>query len=259
MFSLSGYHRFMFSMLFVNITALVLLGQLGLGQNAGEKMQEQELKNDAYDQSNFESLSSYEFQSRDGADYFTTRIPQWKYLFGHVMLQDYPWNILEVGSFEGRSTVWMLQNIVKNNESRITCIDTWESGEEFSEDQMEGRYELFLRNTEPWRSKIDIMRGKSSKMLRDPKISTQMFDIIYIDGGHQARTVLEDAILAFYLLNPNNGVMVFDDYLGGVNPYALSMDLPKAGIDAFLKFYAGYYKVVYSGYQLFLQKTANVD
>ena len=62
-------------------------------------------------------------------------------------------------------------------------------------------------------------------------------------------------MLSFPLLEIN-GVMIVDDYLGGPEPYALDADQPKAGVDAFLKAYAGRYRVLqqYSGYQLFFQK-----
>ena len=36
-------------------------------------------------------------------------------------------HILEIGSFEGRSTIWFLENLLKNSKSTITCIDPWTS------------------------------------------------------------------------------------------------------------------------------------
>ena len=32
-------------------------------------------------------------------------------------------HILEIGSFEGRSTIWFLENLLKNPKSTITCVD----------------------------------------------------------------------------------------------------------------------------------------
>ena len=36
-------------------------------------------------------------------------------------------HILEIGSFEGRSTIWFLENLLKNPKSTITCVDPWTS------------------------------------------------------------------------------------------------------------------------------------
>lgn len=74
--------------------------------------------------------------------------------------------------------------------------------------------------------------------------------LFYVSVAHHSKNVMEDAVLAFPLLEIA-GVMIFNDYMIGVNPYALTIDLPKAGIDAFLKIYAGRYTVLlqYSGSQ----------
>ena len=70
--------------------------------------------------------------------------------------------------------------------------------------------------------------------------------------------MLEDAILTFPLLDVG-GIMAFDDYLGGPDPGAHSIEYPKAGIDAFLTIYAGRYQLLtrYTGYQLFLRKKSD--
>jgi predicted O-methyltransferase YrrM len=49
---------------------------------------------------------------------------------------------LEIGSFEGRSTVWIVENMMEDG-GEIYCIDTWEGGEEHGEENMsevEGRF-----------------------------------------------------------------------------------------------------------------------
>ena len=35
-------------------------------------------------------------------------------------------HILEIGSYEGRSTVWFVENLLNNEKSTITCVDPWE-------------------------------------------------------------------------------------------------------------------------------------
>jgi hypothetical protein len=41
-------------------------------------------------------------------------------------------HILEIGSFEGKSTIWFLENLLKNDKSTITCIDPWKN---YSQDE----------------------------------------------------------------------------------------------------------------------------
>ena len=68
----------------------------------------------------------YEFTN----DWFsqTASLPVWRQLIS----QNKPRRILEIGSFEGRSTSWMIENCAPRSESglSIVCIDSWEGGVE---------------------------------------------------------------------------------------------------------------------------------
>ena len=67
---------------------------------------------------------------------------------------------------------------------------------------------------------------------------SEYFDLIYIDGSHQAPDVLSDAVQGVNLLKIE-GVMIFDDYLwqerltGGVD----LVRCPKPAIDAFVNIF----------------------
>ena len=43
---------------------------------------------------------------------------------------------------------------------------------------------------------------------------TSTFDLVFVDGSHQATDVLTDAVISFQLLRLG-GLMIFDDYLWG--------------------------------------------
>jgi predicted O-methyltransferase YrrM len=73
-----------------------------------------------------------------------------------------------------------------------------------------------------------------------------VFDFIYVDGSHAPDDTLADACMAFGLLK-QGGVMLFDDYLYPHEP-------TKVGIDAFLSGFEGKYEVLFSNYQLAVQK-----
>ena len=58
-------------------------------------------------------------------DWFANNQPIWEELFVNIK----PEKILEVGSFEGAATCYMIDKYACNNqELEIHCLDTWEGG-----------------------------------------------------------------------------------------------------------------------------------
>ena len=140
----------------------------------------------------------------------------------------------------------------------LMCIDTWEGGEEHSEEDMQEVYERFHRNVEKlsnlkpfsWATRI----ARSSEALADAiGGGGPPYHFIYIDGSHQAKDVLTDACMAWQVLAPG-GIMVFDDYLWG-NPRDV-LHRPKIAIDAFTNIFAEELQVIHSGYQLIVKRKA---
>ena len=122
--------------------------------------------------------------------------------------KDKPSTFLEIGSFEGMSTIWMLENILTNKESKLFCIDAW----------AEWTGDAFVRfveniNKTGLKDKVRIVKGDSSEELRIfPK---EYFDFIYVDGDHDEKAVIKDAIGSFRVLK-KGGIIAFDDYLLGI-------------------------------------------
>lgn len=144
-----------------------------------------------------------------------------------------PTNVLEIGSFEGRTTNWILD---KYPEAHVTCVDTWEGSEEHTNDMKDGLFERFSNNISRFPGRVTVRRGMSGVVLRtfpcDPT-----FDLVYVDGSHYSRDALEDAILAWRLLKPG-GLLIFDDYtwvMEGTTLYDIKN--PRTGIDAFCKIF----------------------
>lgn len=191
-------------------------------------------------------------------DHFSRNDNTWKFFFhNNGFRNEHSYNFLEVGSLEGRSAVWLLENVLQHPRSKLSCVDMWNEeidDNEYSADLMKGIYDRFLHNISPHRQKVDIYRGRSMDALRHPRLTEQRFDFIYVDGGHRSRTALEDAILSFALLKVG-GFMIFDDYFSNMkDPH--SLESPKLGIDTFLTMYSGSVSIVNVGYQLFVTKTA---
>ena len=173
-------------------------------------------------------------------------------------------HILEIGSFEGLSTLWFLENILQNPNSTITCIDPWTS---YSQDSQSFKsysktnaewdftthYDTFLYNVKQSgvSNKVIINQGFSHEIL--PKLITEnkQYDIIFIDGNHVAPFVLTDSVLSWYLLK-NEGIMIFDDYLWD---YQTGETIsPKLAIDSFISNFKDYCNVILDSYKKAIKK-----
>jgi hypothetical protein len=84
------------------------------------------------------------------------------------------------------------------------------------------------------------------------ELESESFDIIYIDGGHAAWTVFQQAGLAWQLLK-NDGFLIFDDYRW--RREQLPPDLrPEIAIDAFVACFGQQLEVLHSGVDVFVRK-----
>lgn len=178
----------------------------------------------------------YEFST----DWFSYNIPIWEKALAPYRGKP-ELNYLEIGVFEGRSCVWMLENILTDSTARLTGMDVF----------LDVPKSRFLANIERTgaANKVNLIVGSSQKELR--KLPLESFDIIYIDGSHSADDVLEDAILSWRLLK-EGGLLIFDDY-AWVMPYE-EAGKPKLAIDIFNKIYGKHFVVVHCGYQVIMRK-----
>ena len=198
-------------------------------------------------------MSEYQFTK----DWFNWAPEVWQQLIPHLPGKPGSRTFLEIGSFEGRSTVWIAENMMQDGDW-IVCIDTWEGGEEHSAEDMAAVEARFDRNTELFATKhnhervINKNKGKSTHWLAYEIHEQQSeVDFIYIDGSHIAKDVLTDACMAWPLLKPK-GMMVFDDYMWG-NPRDI-LHRPKPAIDAFCNLFAEEAEIIHVGYQLVVRK-----
>ncbi len=139
-------------------------------------------------------------------DYTSIHIPIWRQELSKF--KDKPCRMLELGVFEGRSSVWFLENILTHAESKLYVVDTFEGGaDQVGVIDCQNIREKFLENTRPYSKKIKTYIGKSEDML--PTIQDH-FDIIYIDASHLVWDVLSDLVLSWKLLK-QGGILMMDD------------------------------------------------
>tara|TARA_R100000008_G_scaffold3838_2_gene2591 strand:- start:41 stop:631 length:591 start_codon:yes stop_codon:yes gene_type:complete len=162
-----------------------------------------------------------------------------------------PCMFLEIGSFEGMSTIWMLENILTEEKSQIFCIDAWA---EWTGDA----FVRFVSNISKTglKDKVHIVKGDSSEELR--MFPNKYFDFIYVDGNHDEKAVIKDAIGSFRILK-KGGIIAFDDYLLGIrypnSPGSKAMNgSTKRAIDYFLDVFQDEIEVIHKDYQVWIKK-----
>jgi predicted O-methyltransferase YrrM len=200
-------------------------------------------------------MSEYQFTQ----DWFSHNIPVWEQLA--TLLPGTPGGrcFLEIGSFEGRSAVWLAENIMADGD-QLHCIDTWEGSEEHSAETVQGIEDRFRRNVVVAAKKFPFRRIFQSKSTSVQELAHWLaetpedypsFDFIYIDGSHTAKDVLTDACMAWPLLK-QGGLMVFDDYLWGESRDILHR--PKLAVDFFVNVFAEGLGIVHIGHQFAVRK-----
>lgn len=142
-------------------------------------------------------------------DWFTSYGPQWLERLGH--LKDRAVSMLEVGSYEGRSACWLMENILTHNESRLLCVDPWDGTDKTLGIQTIKAYELFKGNTRRYGSRVSHIRDTSTRALAQFITQGRTFDVVFVDGDHEGLTALTDLVMSWHLLK-NGGHLVMDDY-----------------------------------------------
>lgn len=190
------------------------------------------------------------------SDWFSNNIPTWTGLFQRVGWNpDAPGKVgIEIGSYEGRSSVWLLQNQFRHPDSRLLCVDV------FADAEKPGSYwQNFKHNVvDPAHgARVEVHRGYSFSFLSRFVAEGRTCDFVYVDGSHRAADVLEDLILGFRALKPG-GLLICDDYLGGAGSNAdVTLGSPKAAVDAFTTLYRDRLDFLHWGYQVAVAKVAD--
>lgn len=188
------------------------------------------------------------------------------------MLKYKPRRILEIGSFEGLSSVYFINFMKTRSEFELHCVDSWTGSVEH---QDEGHEASDMQEVEArFRNNVNAAIADAHfpvkitihKIPSDFALSTMLskgfqnyFDVIYIDGSHQAPDVMCDAVLSFRLLRVG-GLLIFDDYLW-TEPLAYGVDpirCPKIAIDSFTTIYCRKIRILEAPLkQLYMEKIAD--
>jgi len=189
------------------------------------------------------------FANKDG---FTMHITNWLTFlskFANVPNLQF----LEIGTGNGRSSVWTFENILTHPSSKLITVDITENlhykkGAKFKGMELEEDILVSVRqNLQPY-----IDQNKCEYVLEDSKLFLKKFnptmekilDFVYIDGCHEPDHIIYESCLCFEMLKPG-GYLLFDDYGWGNCRY---------GIESFLLCYQSKIKVLYKDWQVLVEK-----
>ncbi len=201
----------------------------------------------------------YEFT----VDWFSQYWPNWLTLTADQTIS----KILEIGSFEGRSACTMIDHFSKTAPLEVFCIDDWAGGADHNEFDMEVVEQRFNHNIQQAVTatanavKVQKCKGTSIEMLAALLANgyRNYFDLIFIDGSHEAPDVLSDLVVS-YQLCAIGGLIIVDDYLWSDVPHGSEdlLAMPRLAVDAFGRLFTR--KVALWGglplYQVYFRKTA---
>ena len=140
---------------------------------------------------------------------------------------------LEIGVFHGvtaRNVCELLSNI-HGNDYKYVGLDLFEESDEnkdevipnttFSSNPLKQFYYKYIKRQNPYSleavkellkkfdNNVHLIKGNSNKVLN--KIDMSKIDYVFLDGGHEYNTVLNDLNCCFDVIN-NNGTVLCDDY-----------------------------------------------
>jgi predicted O-methyltransferase YrrM len=157
--------------------------------------------------------------------------------------------VVEIGSYEGRATVWILENLIRHPQSKVYCIDPFmPTGRKDKEvcrkvnidwDQVRQRFQSNLALTGK-AGQVELLRQPSAIALSSLlAVEFGRVDFVYVDGSHRAPDVLSDLIFSYHLLK-DGGLMICDDYIWRLEARIPEIDVlhnPKISIDAFFNIF----------------------
>jgi len=133
---------------------------------------------------------------------------------------------LEMGCWKGKSSVWLLENVLTHPTSTLFCVDVWDihkwnpEAEETqtlwqnvsrqNELDCENIYNIFLHNIRPYKNKCTIIKDYTQNALNKFIQQKLQFDFIYIDADHSTDPLKNDFKLSLQCIK-KDGYIFLDD------------------------------------------------
>lgn len=174
----------------------------------------------------------------DSRIFFLDHVENWDRFL--MNLEDKPNVCLEIGALHGGASVFMLEKYCKLDGSHLYVIDINE------DPYLKSNLSPYQQSTFLCGQSEDICRNLTHNGERK-----EFLDLVYIDGNHMAKYVLEDAVNSFYMLK-DGGFMIFDDY--GWGKEGPEFRRPDLGINSFCYAYQKHIDVLFVNWQVIIRK-----
>lgn len=176
-----------------------------------------------------------------GPDWVGNKLPFWIDATAH--LAKLSPEILEVGSYEGRSAVAFLEMMPTG---RLTAIDIFEAPAVES---------CFDRNMAHYPGRVTKLKGRAAVHMDSLYAARREFDVIYLDAGKVREGTLAQSALAWGMLKVG-GILIWDDLTWKKDEVA-DKKRPEAAIRLFSSAFASAVAVLRSASsQMIVRKTA---
>ena len=157
-------------------------------------------------------------------DYFSINAFYWNSII-NKNLKDFSY--LEIGSWEGTSALYILKNF---NPKSVVCVDIWDLYDDDYKYEQSERFKNFKFNLKEYEQKFSFYKNTSDNFFKNNK---KKFNLIYIDGSHEAQQVYRDLRNSWNCLE-DDGVIICDDYFYGSLYDKQTEDMPAVSINKFL-------------------------
>lgn len=191
--------------------------------------------------------STYRFTS--GRDWFNAS--EFKQNAGRHVNPQNTITALEIGCYEGLSTVFITDNLLHHPDSTLTCVDPFTSINDNDHASVLDRAStdvtvqesnfLFNISSCSHPAKIRFSRTVSDIFLKG---HNTRYDLIYLDGNHTPDQIKKDIPNCFRCLK-SSGILWMDDYRGGPEGAILTPHFDEA-----LSLIRDPYEVIHMGYQI---------
>lgn len=184
------------------------------------------------------------------SDWLSSKLGPWIRELAH--LRDAPAQVLDVGSYEGRSCVAFLCLM---SQSTVTAIDTFCSDEVALQAEQPNEVESrFDANLESFGGRASKIKGRVASILDQLQLEQREFDVIYLDAAKARSSALVHSVMAWPLLK-KGGILIWDDLKwGGSLP---SSDRPSDAIFLFCDAFRDSIEVRHCGRQMIVRKLSD--
>lgn len=184
------------------------------------------------------------------SDWLSDKLGPWLINLAH--LKNTPAQVLDVGSYEGRSCVAFLSLLPR---STVTAIDTFQSDEVTIKAEQPSEIEArFDYNVAPFLGQVTKIKDRAANALDLLQQEEREFDVIYLDAAKSRSGAFAHSILAWPLLK-EGGVLIWDDLKWGGN--LPSRERPGDAIHLFCEIFKGNIKVLHRDRQMIIRKLSD--